>query len=193
MAIANAAWPSASARIAAISRTGLHYSALRLTFRALLEQRPDTISAARAIAQLPSAEARRPLIEGVASGALTHRDIVAMVRTGSSLDVSPRDGVTHTIEATSATTEQALPRQDTTPDESSQHSQRPVRATESAFARALERDVPILHGTIARWRLALPKCKPEERAYMHGAVKDCIDELQNLLQALEQRRSGQDD
>ena len=149
----------------------------------LVAQRPDTISAARAIAQLPTAEARRPLIEGVASGSLTHRDVLAMVQTATIQDTSPPATITVDDAVVSQAAMATVP---TVPGgEPALDIHRPVRPSVSALSRALERDVPMLHATIARWRLALPKSRVEERAYMRDAVQECIAELQEMLQALD--------
>jgi len=151
----------------------------------LVAQRPDTISAARAIAQLSTPEARRPLLEGVASGSLTHRDVLAIVQ---KVNVEDMPAPT-TINANQGVMPHGTPTNASAPavqsGKSNVHIQRPARASASVLARALERDVPMLHATIARWRLALPKSRMEERAYMHDAVQECIAELQAILQALE--------
>lgn len=124
----------------------------------LVAQRPDTLSAARAIAQVPTAQARRPLLDGVASGALTHKDVLALVRS----------------EAPDPTT--ALPEPASHP-----------RSSSMPLARALDRDVPMLYATIARWRLALPRSRPEDREQLETAVRECIKELEAFVELLAHR------
>lgn len=134
----------------------------------LVAQRPDTLSAARAIAQVPTAQARRPLLDGVASGTLTHKDVLALVRSESPSD--------DTAEVESASSVPA--------PEATAH----ARTSSAPLARALDRDVPMLYATIARWRLALPKSRPEEREQLEAAVRECIEELEAFVELIEHQK-----
>ena len=134
----------------------------------LVAQRPDTLSAARAIAQLPSAEQRRPLIDGVASGALTHRDVLALVHDGSAAAAEPpAAAATPTSAATPSVPEAAAP---------------PTAV--SPLTRALDRDMLTLRAVFARWRLAVPRSKAEERAHMLAYINEHLAELEHLTEEL---------
>ena len=140
----------------------------------LVAQRPDTLSAARAIAQLPSMEQRQPLIEGVASGALTHKDVLALVNSAS---VSPSPLPVKVNDRLSASGTPVEPGELATAATT-------APAASSPLMRALDRDIPTVRAIFARLRLALPKSKSEERARILGFVDEHLAELEALAAAI---------
>ncbi|MDP9316882.1 MAG: ParB/RepB/Spo0J family partition protein [Chloroflexota bacterium] len=142
----------------------------------LVAQRPDALSAARAIAQLPTVEQRQQLIEGVASGALTHKDVLALVNSASLAPASRPTVVDH------KQGDADIPAQ---PRESLS-----VSTTSSPLTRALDRDILAVRAVFARWRLSLPKSKAEERARMLGFVDTHLAELEALTEALRSMESA---
>ena len=145
----------------------------------LVAQRPDTLSAARAIAQLPSVEQRQPLIEGVASGTLTHKDVLALVNNTSVLPAPPPAVVDH-----------KQGEADVPPKPRERGSG--VTAS-SPLRQALDRDIPAVRAVLARWRLALPRSKAEERARMLRFIDEHRAELEALTEALLSMESAGDE
>ncbi len=145
----------------------------------LVAQRPDTLSAARAIAQLPSVEQRQPLIEGVASGTLTHKDVLALVNSASVSSTSPPTMVGHKQGGA-----------DVPPQARESVSE---LMSSSPLRRALDRDIPTMRAVVARWRLALPRSGPEERARLLGFVDEHLTELEALTEALRSMEAGSDE
>ncbi len=138
--------------------------------QALVAQRPDTLSAARAIAQLPTVEQRQPLIAGVASGTLTHRDVLALVNTTAGTPI------------TSPPATEPLPT-----DLASGRQPRltgAVAPTSSPLQHTLDRDIPTVRAVFARWRLALPKSMAVDRARMLTFVDEHLAELEALTEAI---------
>ncbi len=145
----------------------------------LVAQRPDALSAARAISQLPSVEQRQPLIEGVASGTLTHRDVLALVNSASASPVSAPTVVDHNHGGADIP---AHPRESVA-----------VSTTSSPLTRALDRDIPAVRAVFARWRLALARSKAEERARMLSFVDEHLAELEALTHALRSMQTTDDE
>jgi ParB-like chromosome segregation protein Spo0J len=135
----------------------------------LVSQRADTISAARVIAQLPTAHERRPLIEGIASGTLTHKDVLALVNSGTTAPdiVQANEAGAPARHAEERSTQDPSPKQAPTP-----------------LTRALDRDIPMLQAIFSRWRQALNKSRPEERERMLAYIDEHLEELENLTEAL---------
>lgn len=145
----------------------------------LVAQRPDTLSAARAIAQLPSVEQRQPLIEGVASGTLTHKDVLALVNNASVLPAPPPAVVDH---------------KQGEADVAPQPRERGSGVTASSpLMQALDRDIPAVRAVLARWRLALRRSKAEERARMLGFIDEHRAELEALTEVLLSMESAGDE
>ncbi len=161
--------------------------------RNLVARRPDTIRAARIIAQVPSPVQRHPLIEGIASGTLTHQDIVARVRAlsseqavgdGNSVGGSKVDHASDQRVTGDADEQLGLhPLPDAAGGAATQTSQ----ANQSAFSRALDRDTQHLTSMLARWRLAGPRSRPEDRARILAFIQDqALPQFGHLVSLLQE-------
>lgn len=151
----------------------------------LVAQRPDSLSAARAIAQLPTAEQRQPLIAGVASGSLTHKAVLALMRDAAAAPpISPPAAP-------------SIP--DAPPPAGPARSPVPALNTEplpSALMRTLDRDIPTVRSVFARWRLSLPRSTTDERTRMLSFVDAHLAEMAALattLRASTQAPAAEDD
>ncbi len=130
----------------------------------MVVQRPDSLRAAREIAKVPDATARRPLIDGVISGGLSTGAVRTLVQ-----------------ESVSGPAERVPP--DPSP---STEEPRPVAADlrRSAFSRALDRDIPTLRGIFARWRQAVKGITPDDRARVLAYIDEHIAEMERLADSL---------
>ena len=72
----------------------------------MIEQRPDALRIAREIAKLPTAEERRPLIEGVMAGQVNTEDVRSIVRAVMEVGVAPLPTSAVTEAPSTATGEQ---------------------------------------------------------------------------------------
>ncbi len=118
--------------------------------REMVVERPDTLQAARVLARLPDAAARREIIAGLRDGSLTGE--VAVVHARALIDATP------------ASPDQAghlpVPRGDARP------SQR------TAIDRILGRDIPRLDSMFIRWSQALDGATPEEADAIAAYIKE---------------------
>jgi ParB-like chromosome segregation protein Spo0J len=132
----------------------------------MLVHRPDTISVARDIGKVATAEARRPLIDGVVAGTLSREDVRALVRD---------DGV-------------HPPGRVTPPSGSTQPAQRDRAGTKppsvAPLDRALDRDIPVLRTIFARWRLAASDFNAPQRARVLAFIEEHRTELEHLTEVL---------
>jgi ParB family chromosome partitioning protein len=139
----------------------------------MVDQRPDTIRAAREIAKLQTEEERQPLIAGVVDGTLSKEDIRAIVR-----------------EATRAAEPAEPPGAAAPTDRSEQPATsapaRPAQRKPATLAtpQMLERDFRTLQTILARWNGLVPEQDQHERM-MHYIDQMLLDiaELTNALQA----------
>jgi len=145
----------------------------------LVAQRPDSLSAARAIAQLPSAEQRRPLIAGVASGSLTQKDVLALMRDAATPATPAPPAAASSSESSSGG---GLPR----PPFAAPN----IDPLPSALMRTLDRDIPTIRSLLARWRLSLPRSTADERVRMLSFLEAHLAEAGALAETL--RSLGQD-
>ena len=128
----------------------------------MLERRPDApLRVAREIAKLPTAQERKPLIDGVVAGALTREDVIAHVRQASS---------------SSARTTLAS-RNTSTPEPEQGGVQRPLD-------RALDRDVATLQGIFARWRQAAPNFDQAQTQRVLTYIDSHLRELEEFGELL---------
>ena len=129
----------------------------------MLEQRPDApLRVAREIAKLPTAQDRKPLIDGVITGSLTRDDVIAQVRQAGS----------------SSTRTKPASRDVSIPERDQAGVQRPLD-------RALDRDVSTLKGIFARWRQAAPNFDEVQKqrvlTYIDAHLRE-LEEFTKLLQ-----------
>ena len=155
----------------------------------LVSQRPDTIRVARILAQVPTAELRRPLIDGVASGDLTQQDVLARVRSLSHADRTSielvRDAAGSDVPVKGdgigpsgavGSSRHLAP----TPNESPRDP-----TPQSTFSRAVERDMAQIVSALSRWRLGMPKSSPDEQTSMLLFIQDqLLPQLEVLMQDL---------
>lgn len=134
----------------------------------LIGQRGDTVMAALEIARLPAAELRQPLIEQVARGELTKRDIEARVReftaTQSAAQVGSTDGQDH-VNARSTenpTIEPVLP----------------------AVALSFDRDMRVVKRIFATWQREVQQLDAERRRQLAAFTEAHLDAVQQLKDAL---------
>ncbi|HEX6288124.1 MAG TPA: ParB/RepB/Spo0J family partition protein [Herpetosiphonaceae bacterium] len=134
----------------------------------MVAQRPDTIRAAREIAKLPTADERRPLIEGMLVGTLSKEDVRAIVReTGEAADEQAgRAGGRH-------------PQPD--------HERRPDAAQE--LERRMERDRHTLRTITARWEKAASSASSVQRTRMLQLIEQHLVDLERLTETLRNPRS----
>lgn len=131
--------------------------------------RPDTLASVPIIAQIPTAEARQPLIAGLTSGELTAADVRTMVRAPHQLDpaLAAPSGVPR------ASAESA-----------------PTRAHERAVRqgeRALQRATYSLDSTLRELQGTLPQLDPAQRvALLDHIVQRHFPELERLVKELQQ-------
>lgn len=139
----------------------------------MVTTRPESMSAARAIAKVPTAAERRPLIDGVLAGRLTKQDVYVLVNQTRAVPATtelPRAGaVTNAAQATAV---EPSPR-------------------EMHVDRQLQRDISLLRTILARWKEAPPPTTPgrqQMRAYLEDEVRPNVEAL-----LLELRDTGRAD
>lgn len=130
----------------------------------MVVQRPDSLRAAREIAKVSDAAARRPLIDGVISGGLS-TGAVRMLVQESGAEADERVAPEPRLPAGEPDTAAALVRR-------------------STFSRALDRDIPMLRGIFARWRQAVRGITPDDRARVLAYIDEHIAELEQLADSL---------
>ncbi len=137
----------------------------------LVVQQPDAMSAARALAKLPTAAERRPLIDGVLAGKLKKQDIYTLI--GETMAV-PKMAAEAAVEpAVDAVVARSLP-----------------RAARAPMAlnpdRQLERDITLLRTIVARWKAALPMTTPQRRTVLAFMEDELVVDIEDLLHGLRQ-------
>jgi ParB-like chromosome segregation protein Spo0J len=135
----------------------------------MVEQRPDSVRAAREIAKLPTHEERRPLIEGVVAGSLTDRDIRAQVR-------EARGGA-------SQRSPSVLQPQHRTPEQESQ----PEELRSPPTQLSLDDDVRTMQALVRRWQRALEQGQISQMdlAMAIGAIDEALADVRALIQVEE--------
>ncbi len=145
--------------------------------QSLVEQRPDTLMIARAVARLPEAEQRAPVISGILSGQLSVEDVEARVRE-----------LTEQLAPSAPTHERpASPR---TPSSDLSPGHRPVfvptTPPQTVLGRILSNDLPKMQNSLSRWRQALQNADPEECRSLAAALRsDLLPQLEAMAVAAE--------
>jgi ParB family chromosome partitioning protein len=150
----------------------------------MVEQRPDTIRAAREIAKLQTPEERQPLIEGVVDGTLSKEDVRSIVRESMQPadQTAPEDMPSPAAPNTTPDTESPSPRP----------SPQPARAkrTTQTTPQILERDFRTLQTILARWNGLITDQD------QHGLIRHYVDqvlrEVTVLTNALHDAKHQQD-
>ena len=135
----------------------------------MVVQRPEAMSAARAIAKLPTAEERRPLIDGVLAGKLKKQDIYDLV--GETMAGPAMAQVSSAEPATDAGV--ARPRARAARG----------RATPDVD-RQFQRDISMLRTIVARWKAALPMITPQRRNVLAFMEDEFLGAIEDLLHGL---------
>ena len=149
--------------------------------QALVEQRPDMLMAARAVARVREAEQRAPIISDIVSGQVSIDDVEARVR-----ELTDPPSPTPAVEVDVAT--QASGQEDAS-------SRRPLfvpsTPPQTVIERVLSYDLPRLRLSLARWQQALEKADPEECRLLATELRDdLLPRLEGLTNIAEQRGSG---
>lgn len=154
--------------------------------QAMVTRRPDTLRAAREIAKLPTEQARRTLIEGVTSGALSQHDVRTLVREAVTAPVEEQSaGETTPDEEIGRQGVAAETIQDTVDDMPHPRAVQAAATQRSRFQVALERDAGMLQVMYARWRQALPRLSLGERSQLKETLHTNRANIEQLLQALD--------
>ena len=135
----------------------------------MVVQRPESMSAARAIAKLPTPEERRPLIDGVLAGRLTKQDIYALVDEIMAAPTMPVQSAAGQVAASA-------------PHKSYGRSARETGTAD--FDRVLQRDISLLRTIFARWKAVLPMTTPQRRKVLTFIEDELHQEIEVLLQQL---------
>lgn len=129
----------------------------------MVAERPDTVASARLIAQVSTAEERRPLIEGLTKGSLAAKDVRDLVRdlpTDAEPDGEPGATAAHVSASTMSD-----PLQD--------------------GLRALARSKRILDTMMIRLELVLPQLDPAQKdELLRYIVEDHFPRMEHLVEAL---------
>ncbi|MDP9415913.1 MAG: ParB/RepB/Spo0J family partition protein [Pseudomonadota bacterium] len=135
----------------------------------MVAQRPAAMSAARAIAKLPTPAERRPLIEGVLTEQLTKQDVYELVgQTLAPLVAEPPIQRAPLRPATLLEVPRGAAAAPSPPD----------------FDRTLQRDISLLRTVFARWKDALPMTSSQRRHVLAFMEDDLLQEIEELLHAL---------
>ena len=134
----------------------------------MVATRPDTLRAAREIAKLPGADARRPLIDGVISGNLNLTTVSAIVREA----LSDPDAAARIVAA------RVLGRPVQPPQPTRGAMVPPDPASE------LARDAQLLSATITRWHARAPQLDEAQRQLMVRYVEEHLQALELLTETL---------
>ena len=145
--------------------------------QAMVEQRPDTLRAAREIAKVADQSARGALIADVAAGNLSQQAVRTLVREAAV--AQPGAGATPDSPVQS---EAATARPNVRPTGAAG-----VTSTPSRFEQALERDAANLRVMCARWRQALRGLSEDEQDSLLRCIHDHLGELEELSDALRNR------
>jgi ParB family chromosome partitioning protein len=145
----------------------------------LVIQRPDTIVVAREIARLTKPEQRHPLIEQVARGELSTREVQAIVQEATSRNVpvvadAPREEEVRTVDE--------QPRIPVTTN---------IQQAPSVVAGinlSLQRDVRAVRRIFASWSRDVAQLDDEHYSQLLAFMEEHLQEVQRLMEGLEQRR-----
>jgi ParB family chromosome partitioning protein len=129
----------------------------------MVAERPDTVASARLIAQVPTAEGRRPLIEGLTKGALAAKDVRDLLRDART-DTEQDGEAGETLSSSSASM-----RSDPGPE----------------ALRALARSKRILDIMMNRLELLVPQLDPvQQDELLRYIVEDYFPRMEQLVEAL---------
>ncbi|HEX6292903.1 MAG TPA: ParB/RepB/Spo0J family partition protein [Herpetosiphonaceae bacterium] len=127
--------------------------------------RPETMSAAREVVRLPTAEARAPLIDGLVQDGLSFKATRAIV-----------DAALTKPEEAPAIVARHVAQQRTTPDRAPGLSDR--------VARDLQRDWTGMAATVERWEARLGELTPEQRRLLQQQIDQVLTVLERLTEQL---------
>lgn len=147
----------------------------------MVEQRPDTIRAAREIAKLQTPEERQPLIEGVVDGTLSKEDIRSIVRESTQPAEQAEQANTP-----ATTAPNAAPGEESPPPESPPQPARSKRPTQTT-PQLLERDFRTLQTILARWNGLIED--HDQHALMLTYTDRVLREVTDLTNALQDAQS----
>ena len=152
--------------------------------------------ATRIIAQLPSAELRQPLIDGLIAGDLTQQDIAANVRSLQQMPTAapetPNDTVSDASDDETSTVadEGSAVIAHTAQHHEVRHASPTIVGAPSAFSRTLDRDMIQLVSTLSRWRMGAPKSGADEQMRMLQFIQEKLrPQLEVLTQELMERQT----
>ena len=134
----------------------------------MVEQRPDSLRAAREIAKLPDAHARTPLINRVREGELTQHALRGLIREATQPGRSGSDSAQPEEHASADTASVA------------------AGAVDGHFARMIARDGGTLRVMSSRWRQALPSLSSNERATLLALVTHHLEAIEYIKRQLEE-------
>lgn len=152
--------------------------------QAMVRERPDTLSAARQIMQLPSERERRPVIAALIGGTLTSDDVAALVRgqRGGMPGVSSPEQEGSPLDRPAAQTAFAA-EHDTSKPAVPDASVRRQRA-DMASQKQVEREIVEVLAIVGRWHARGPRSDNERTALGHG-IAQILAQLDGLLRELE--------
>ncbi len=134
----------------------------------MVAARPDTIRAAREIAKLPAADARRPLIDGLITGKLNLTTVSSIVREAAAVPATAAKVVAARVAG--------RPEPGTQP---------PTQRREPVgVEHELARDARVLADTIARWHARAPHVDERQRQQMVQYVEEHLRALEQLTEML---------
>lgn len=135
----------------------------------MVEQRPDSVRAAREIAKLATPDERRPFIEGIVAGKLTDRDVRTQIR-------EVREGATRAPRGTHSEESHRAP------SETGESQRGQMQASVS-----LEDDIRTVHAMVQRWYQAL-----EHGQLSVAELAQAIVSLDTVLQPVRDLIRGED-
>ena len=157
----------------------------------LVSLRPDTIRVARILAQVPSAELRQPLIDGIIAGDLTQQDITAQVRSLQQPHIEPWEVPNPGARGGQAADDLTAAKDELPVGARAAHERRmhdggtTARAPQSPFSRTVDRDMLQLVSMLSRWRMGARKSGADEQRRMLGFIQDqLLPQLEALAQDL---------
>lgn len=157
--------------------------------QAMVEQRPDTLRAARALTALATEQERRPLIAGLLAGTLTANDVDAVVREQRSGSANVEAGAPVSEHATPAaphgSADADLTQRETGVARAAVPGAPPHRMVESgAHAKRIEREIAQVLSVVGRWRESPPGSNRERQVLGRGIAR-IVAELDALVLAVE--------
>ncbi len=160
--------------------------------QALVSVRPDTIRVARILAQLSTPDLRRPLIEGVASGALSQQDVIVRVRAlldGTS-SLPALAGAQDTVRDGPAEPQGQDGRAAVSqPSTAGARDTDPAPSATSPFFRAMERDKAHMLAILSRWRQRMPRSADDEQTSVLRFIQDeLLPQLEAMMVELREAR-----